>query len=123
MRLDIRFPSHDNAAMEQTSGQSGTPQFRGNIPDYRAPDRTEWARKHGAEPYEIKGVPNKFLTRARGAVGRDSSTIKFKDAIDAEVALDEANDAVAHAHAKNPGDLVFFDPQTDSFWGYPEGSE
>ena len=121
MRLDIRFPSHDNAAMEQTSGKSGTPQFRGNIPDYRAPDRTEWARKHGAEPYEIKGVPNKFLTRARGAVGRGSSTIKFKDAIDAEVALDEIHDAVAFDYANSPEDLVFFDPQTDSFWGYPEG--
>ena len=119
MRLDICFPSHDKARMEQTSGQSGTPQFRGNIPAPHAPDRAEWARKHGAEPYEIKDVPKKFLTRARGAVARNDSTIKFKDAINAETALDMIEDDVA-AFAGTM-DVVFFDPQTDSFWAYPEG--
>jgi hypothetical protein len=99
------------------------PQFRGNIPGYAAPDRADWAKRHpnaSGQPYEIRDVPTKFLTRARAAVDRDSSTIEFSPAVNAYSQMDAINEAVGHAARIDlDEDLVFYDPQTDSFWAYP----
>lgn len=120
--LDTRCALRDNTAMEQTPGPSGNPQFRGNIPSYAAPDRAAWAREH-LQPYELHDVPLKFLTRARAAVGRDESTLSFAPAVDAHVRLDEINEAVAYEHGADlNNEQIFYDPQTDSFWAYPERS-
>lgn len=118
------------------------PQFRSAIPVYRAPDRAAWKEKHRGggdkgsgrsagereprEPYELDSetIPNKFFTRARAALSRDESTLGFDKAIAAQTALDDVHMGVAVQQAEmgamGADDLVFFDPQTDSFWVYPQ---
>jgi hypothetical protein len=102
------------------------PKFRSDIPSYAAPDRDTWFKKTGAAPFELEDVPLKYLTRARGAVVRDIETINFDKAVSAAVRMDTVNETVAGLWfdaSDGPMPIVFFDPQTDSFWAYPAAAE
>lgn len=120
LRLDIHCAPQNNRPMESSS--SDNPVFRGSIPSYAAPDRERWAEDH-EEPYEIPNLPEKYLSQARAAVGRDESTLSFNPVPHAHALLDEANKAVATYDMLegdlDPDTLVYYDPQTDSFWAYP----
>jgi hypothetical protein len=117
--------------------------FRSEIPAYAAPDRTEWKKKHGMDAFPLTDVPAKFLSRAAAAVERDAATISFGQAINAHTAIDEVNEAMAHLLLESRSRilldpptaeeqqawlsattaiLVFYDPSTCSFWGYPSVS-
>lgn len=94
------------------------PKFRGDVPMYQPPSRKEWK---GGPPYEMEGIPDKFVSQARAAVARDASSITFDDAINAKVSISEVlikMEARGILPAES-SDQIYFDPTTDSFWVYP----
>jgi hypothetical protein len=97
-------------------------QFRSHIPPTRQPpDRVQWLADHGKAPTEIKDAHQKFINRALALIERDWSTLSADKALDAQSVLDTVCMRVwaSITPKASDNDLVFFDPDTKSFWLYP----
>src|SRR5688572_8947780 len=98
--------------------------FRTTAPR-QLPDKAKWAAEHpGAKPpYPIDDatIPRKFITRAAGAHRVDASTIDMDKAINADIRIEEACEAVSFHLFPDELDPpeVFFDPATSKFWAFP----